>query len=392
VSSFKDFHIIASNEYGVFVGDPYPWMQDVEGTQLVEPYKTTSLTLDGTIIDKDSHYVWNIKLDSKVTKIENFRGTLANTANQTLVFQQVGIYTVTVVVFNKKGDQTYSYVSRLVCKYVKREIRTLTLGDKERFLNAAMGMWDHNQKDGDIKYGDKFTSIETFVAVHSLASNDIMCDGFHEGTGFLTHHLALTNAFEASLRAIDPSVTLPYWDFTIEGEAIKEIGEVPSYMMKITPVFSDEWFGSVDPNTNRITNSRWKSAKMTRNKQSTRGVQNSYGYIRSYWNNNNDDVITRHLFDTCGLEPIHKLIPTCEMHYNVLNSPDLGAFLMSSPGEGHGPMHVQIGGVYGGCVEVYIYINIYNIYICVYIYTYIYIYMHIHNIYMHIYIYIYVYI
>ena len=29
-------------------------------------------------------------------------------------------------------------------------------------------------------------------------SNDIMCDQFHEGTGFLTHHLALTNSFEVS--------------------------------------------------------------------------------------------------------------------------------------------------------------------------------------------------
>ena len=37
---------------------------------------------------------------------------------------------------------------------------------------------------------------DNFVAVHSAASNDNMCDQFHEGTGFLTHHLALTNSFE----------------------------------------------------------------------------------------------------------------------------------------------------------------------------------------------------
>ena len=44
---------------------------------------------------------------------------------------------------------------------------------------------------------------------------------FHEGTGFLTHHLALTNSFEASLRAVDPAVTLPYWDFSIEGQVLR---------------------------------------------------------------------------------------------------------------------------------------------------------------------------
>lgn len=108
------------------------------------------------------------------------------------------------------------------------------------------------------------TSIGNFVAAHSEASNDNMCDEFHDGTGFLTHHLALTNSFEvnrwplkinllqcchcmirvisvatyltsshtlflelswlllqAAVRSVDPSVTMPYWDFTIEGEAIR---------------------------------------------------------------------------------------------------------------------------------------------------------------------------
>jgi hypothetical protein len=44
--------------------------------------------------------------------------------------------------------------------------------------------------------------------------------------GFLTHHLALTLSFDASLRAVDPSVILPYWDFTIEGQQIKDLGEL----------------------------------------------------------------------------------------------------------------------------------------------------------------------
>ena len=102
------------------------------------------------------------------------------------------------------------------------------------------------------------TSVGNFVAAHSEASNDNMCDEFHDGTGFLTHHLALTNSFEvncwplkinllqcfhcmapyltsshilflelswlllqAAVRSVDPSVTMPYWDFTIEGEAIR---------------------------------------------------------------------------------------------------------------------------------------------------------------------------
>ena len=54
-------------------------------------------------------------------------------------------------------------------------------------------------------------------------SNDIMCDAFHDGSGFLTHHLALTIGVEAAIRSVNPAVTMPYWDFTIEGEAIVQV-------------------------------------------------------------------------------------------------------------------------------------------------------------------------
>ena len=104
---------------------------------------------------------------------------------------------------------------------MKRELRTLNTEDREAFLDAAIEIWNNRQEAGVVKYGSKFTSVDTLVAVHSLASNDIMCDGFHEGSGFITHHLALTNTFEAALRSVNPAVTLPYWDFTIEGEAIR---------------------------------------------------------------------------------------------------------------------------------------------------------------------------
>ena len=40
----------------------------------------------------------------------------------------------------------------------------------------------------------------------------------------MAHHLALTVAFEASVRAVNPAVTIPYWDFTIEGETISQAG------------------------------------------------------------------------------------------------------------------------------------------------------------------------
>ena len=35
------------------------------------------------------------------------------------------------------------------------------------------------------------------------------------------------------MRAEDPAVTMPYWDFTIEGETIVQAGEKPSYFMEV---------------------------------------------------------------------------------------------------------------------------------------------------------------
>ena len=61
----------------------------------------------------------------------------------------------------------------------------------------------------------------------------------------------------------------------------------PSYMLEITPIFSDQWFGEVDEN-HHIKNSRWAHTLMPKQAKRNVGVQNSYGYIRSYWNNNPD--------------------------------------------------------------------------------------------------------
>ena len=80
---------------------------------------------------------------------------------------------------------------------MKRELRTLTIEDRENFLNAAAVMWKYNSADGLEKYGVGYTSIEKFAAIHSLASNDIMCDGFHEGAYmfrcFFCHYFMLRN-------------------------------------------------------------------------------------------------------------------------------------------------------------------------------------------------------
>lgn len=228
---------------------------------------------------------------------------------------------------------------------MKRELRELTIADREAFLNAAATLWNTDTFTGRALYGSKYTSMATFVEEHALASNNIRCDAYHEGTGFITHHLALQNSFDASIRAVDPSVITPYWDFTIEGQMIVDAQKSPSHLLKVSPFYSSEWFGSTD-DLDHIVTSRWAHKSMPRTSASSVVNPNSFGFVRSYWNNNPDPEITRRLFDVCGVEPIYKTVPACSDHYSVMQSSTLGIFQMTSPGYGHGPLHVRYSSLY----------------------------------------------
>ena len=65
-------------------------------------------------------------------------------------------------------------------------------------------------------YGDKYYSMEYLNQIHTSFAGASDCDHMHEGRGFLTSHAALTLMFEQALQAVDPSVAVAYWDFTID--------------------------------------------------------------------------------------------------------------------------------------------------------------------------------
>lgn len=346
ISTTRDLNLLfsASNEYGIFSA-PYPWLKDTIGAQLIEPYKTTTLTLsDTTLLSSSYRVVWEIPSLG-----------ISLSGNPTMfVVNSTGVFDITISVYDASTDSFIDSLSTiLISKYVKRELRSLTIADRERFLDAAAVLWQLGDIEGRAKYGSQYTSVATFVVEHAQASGDIQCDQFHEGSGFLTHHLALTNSFDAALRAVDPSVTLPYWDFTIEGQQIKDASGLPSMFLDISPFLSDTWFGSVD-SSGKVIDSRWKNMRTATisdvsDDQEFTVLPNSYGYVRSYWNNNNEDTVKRILFSVCGMEPSNKHVPTCKDHYDVLNTETLGDFQTLSPSDGHGPMHVFFGGVGGDC-------------------------------------------
>lgn len=71
------------------------------------------------------------------------------------------------------------------------------------------------------------------------------CDHWHQGAGFVTSHMALTLMFEQSLQAVNPAVSVPYWDFTLESTFFG------SSDFRTSGVFADDWFGAASPDNVR---------------------------------------------------------------------------------------------------------------------------------------------
>lgn len=106
----SQLRIIASNEYGVFEG-PYPWLEDVLGSQIVEPYKLTELTIASSIAaDFPVHYKWqfsdDVVPDSSVLCDEQCSITLT----------KVGNHNVTVNAFDSEDHLVASFSTLLICK------------------------------------------------------------------------------------------------------------------------------------------------------------------------------------------------------------------------------------------------------------------------------------
>ena len=63
----------------------------------------------------------------------------------------------------------------------------------------------------------------------------------------MTSHIAISLMYEQSLQAINPSIALPYWDFTVEGTFYDWSN------FRSSSIFSDDWFGNAAPRNVRYT-------------------------------------------------------------------------------------------------------------------------------------------
>ena len=247
------------------------------------------------------------------------------------------------------SDGTTSRVGTVFVKYVRRELRAYDDEDRITLLTAWQTLAETSDAKGVESYGQNFMSIGRLATLHNNLAGDKACDHLHDGMGFIPAHISMTRLLEASLQSVSPSVTMPYWEYTIDVEDINSNHDGDFWAWRDLTVFSDDWFGVSDPETGLVTTGFFASLELKANEWTE--WTNSYGLIRSPWNNANSPKFTRYIGggSAIGQRPTIGLtydqMSSCRVLDQTLNaSIDLTQFSGAIAIQAHRPVHMFTGG------------------------------------------------
>lgn len=314
--------------------------------KFLEPHRATSFSL--TKMDDK-----NLQLE-----VESPHAALSTTAERitTLYFNRTGRTFVTFKVYRVYDSSRLlvtEYKQDAALKFVRREIRQLRDEDRAAMFSAMEIVYTMPTQDGIQKYGLSFRGIAYFVSEHLKAAASKECDHWHDGAGMVTTHIAFTLEFEQALQVVDETVTLPYWDFTIDDLAY-------GTNWTQSPIFSDQWFGSIPSSVQGgpILSGRWaylhlplmKDVIEADKETMKTSFSNSYGLLRSPWNSNPSPFVTRmlHVIDSTPFTTL----PGCAAFESALQLTTLASFNEAMNGVTHGTVHVSTGGMWNVDSEV----------------------------------------
>eukprot|EP00752_Nemacystus_decipiens_P002258 g2139.t1 len=337
----------ATNFYHLRDGKPgadVPWLQ---GVKLIEPYRETTLSITAP---RDGHdYVWEVRGPEAGEEADLPRAS-ARGAETSVILTDLDENIITVREVDQGGQVVRQMEETVMVKYVRREIRTLTDDEREELFDAMHKLWTVKVDGGNGKelYGEDYADIWAINRLHFKAGNNKTCDHFHDGLGFLTTHSLVSNTFEFSLQLVNPKLTLPYWDWTIE-EVEAERNSVDGSIDIKSPLFTADWFGTADPTDWVVKDSRWAFTESPSMYDNNPGdlIPDVYGNLRSRWNVNDSPYITRGLGQFCDASITDTYPwPTCALHLSLVTEyPDWYGWVCESQHAPHGYVHVWIGGM-----------------------------------------------
>mmetsp|Transcript_99072 Transcript_99072/g.283452 ORF Transcript_99072/g.283452 Transcript_99072/m.283452 type:complete len:310 (-) Transcript_99072:240-1169(-) len=194
-SKMSQVTLKASNEYTEmhgYAGKEYDWL---DSGSLVEPHKQTTLTafLPAGVSPSSVHMHWHAGGDITSTgKIEAAESNDGTGWQIETVFPVPGQYVVEIDIVHLSGAVS-SAMRNITCRYVRREIRSLSYDDRNRFFDAAEALMNLD-KDPTIAVATNWTrGLAYYVRKHLRnAIANKRSDRMHDGMGFLTQ-VSLSN-------------------------------------------------------------------------------------------------------------------------------------------------------------------------------------------------------
>mmetsp|Transcript_24731 Transcript_24731/g.32293 ORF Transcript_24731/g.32293 Transcript_24731/m.32293 type:complete len:696 (-) Transcript_24731:178-2265(-) len=299
-----------SNEYPKLQSlEDYPW------NYLVEPHRTSILQVNSAL--PNAQYTWSITLysdsSSKTSQLE-FTSKNDQTSEISAVFTKAGhFYHVKVV---EEGGNYRSFETDIICKYVRREIRELTVEDREAFFDALVIFYTIPEDEGKALYGERFVTHRELTLIHVqefYTPDGSSCTPWHAGLSFITAHNSMSLWVEQSLQRINPTIAIPYWNYIKDSE---ELGTDWSDSI----IFTDDYYGGWGDYPFELSG-RWSGIRYTMasdfNDEHGNSRMNSYGIITDWYNNNPHKFVQRER-TICGVKMEIERIPSCEGLHDVL--------------------------------------------------------------------------
>lgn len=365
VKDSLSLYVNASNEYTSLSrpGEAYPFLRDAI---VVEPMKATNMTANiATSEDEIQSCAWSIRshssggvYETKNPKTASIVSSESAGKKMIALFPMPSQYTITVQCSLLSGD-SLKLSQTVQAFYVRRELRSLTDSDRTLFLDSLTVLMKTSTAEGRVRFGKNYKGLDSLVEMHLNAAGKRRNDGLHDGMGFFTQHLSITQTAELSLQSVAPSVTIPYWDYTIDSQRIIEIQGSGIDVFKYSELFTAKWFGATDKD-NRIGDGRFRLQTVTSN--TSNDETSPYGFLRAPWNVNPSSYVTRYQtmcgkyadtrHESSAVEATDFQWPSCESHWRLVFAKEMNNWYHWSWHSSylpHGPVHVWIGGMGGDC-------------------------------------------
>ena len=321
---------------------------------IVEPYAAMQISVSGyTSTQSDIYYKFKVCLDGSQTKCQEGKNSVVPSVEGSPVMVKCTAgetFSIKVAQVDvSTGTATKTTTKSGYCSYVRREIRALSEDDLSATMDALYTMYSVSTSDGQELYGEDYYDSSHLLQFHHFNSAWQEADHIHEGNGFLLQHIKMTNLVEKSLQAINPALSLPYWDFTVDqanGKSSINSDVMTSDIFGSMKGPADMTWGftyGADSVTNgAIVDGRFAGLKAEMNTVYPELLA-GYGYMRAPWNMNPSPYISRFAMDY----QIGTNLPSCQEHYNMLSYTDMMDYFYDIQYGPHATTHSLTGGIYG---------------------------------------------